>query len=85
MNRRHFLATTALAGLLPAAARGFSIIEADAEAKRLYLSACRQDEADRHRRLVQELRAQLTAVDEDEIAEALASARCPACGCPLVE
>ena len=85
MNRRRFLATTALAGLLPAAARGFSIVEADAEGKRLYLSACRQNEADRHRRLVEELRAQLTTVDEDEIAKALAAARCPTCGCPLAE
>ena len=85
MNRRRFLATTALAGLLPAAARGFSIVEADAEAKRLYLSACRQDERERHRRLVEELRAQLTTTDKEEIQQALAAARCPACGCPLVE
>jgi hypothetical protein len=85
MNRRRFLATTALAGLLPAAARGFSIVDADAEAKRLYLAACHLNEADRHRRLVEELRAQLTAIDEDEIIAALAAARCPACGCPLVE
>ena len=85
MNRRRFLATTALGGLLPAAARGFSIVEADAEAKRLYLSACIQDEADRHRRLVEELRAQLAAIDEGEIAKTLAEARCPTCGCPLVE
>jgi hypothetical protein len=85
MNRRRFLATTALAGVLPAATHGFSIVEADAEAKRLYLLACRQDEADRHRRLVEGLRAQLATIDEDEIAKALAAARCPTCGCPLVE
>jgi len=85
MNRRCFLASTALAGVVPVAAGAFSIVEADPEAERLYLAACRQSDGERHRLLVEELRAQLKTKDEKEIAKALAAARCPVCGCPLGE
>jgi hypothetical protein len=85
MNRRRFLATSALAGLAPLAASAFSIVQPDAETRRLYLSGCRQGEADRHRRLVDELRQQLTgeAKEKGEVEKEVAAARCPVCGCPL--
>jgi hypothetical protein len=83
MNRRRFLATTTLAGLAPLTARAFSIVEADAEATKLYLSACAGGDVDRHRALVAEIRATMNDRSEEEIADAIAAARCPLCGCRI--
>lgn len=86
MTRRRFLDTTAIAGfaaLVPGLASAFSFEPADAEGARLYLTACGNQDAARHRRLVADLRAELGEKSEAEIEAAIASTRCPVCGCAL--
>jgi hypothetical protein len=87
MTRRRFLSSTAIVGLaafVPGLASAFSVEPADVQSARLYLTACGNQDAETHRRLAADLRAELEGKSEAEIEEAIAAARCPVCGCALL-
>jgi hypothetical protein len=91
MTRRRFLSTSALAGggtlavvLMHRAAWAFSVMPANAEARRLYLEACSTKDGVYHRELVAEVKARLQGSATDEqIEAAIAATTCPVCGCPI--
>jgi hypothetical protein len=87
MTRRRFLSSTAIVGLaalVPGLASAFSLESADAQGARLYLTACGSQDTETHRRLVADLRAELSDKSEAEIEAAIAATRCPVCGCAIV-
>jgi hypothetical protein len=93
VSRRHFLSTTAIAGLgagaallagKPAAA--FTQKPMDAETHKLYANACGSPETKAyHQQLLAEAKAQLpSGISDAEIEAAISALTCPICGCKLV-
>lgn len=85
VNRRRFLASTALvavgAVMAPGSARALRLEEDDV-AERLYLSACETRAT--HDQVVRDLIAQLEGREgHDKAVELVASMACPLCGCSL--
>ena len=85
VNRRWFLASTALvgAGALMAPGRALALrLEEDDVAERRYLAAC--ETRTMHDQVVRDLIAQLESQEGHDKAVALvASMACPVCGCSL--
>ena len=88
VSRRELLASTMLAtgfGLTAArSAAALSLQPADAEARRLYLSACGGADRATHEKLVAEIESRLADATREEIEAAIRQTVCPICGCALV-
>lgn len=88
ISRRALLSTTIAAGAAAIggtrAARALSVAPTNAEAQRLYLSACSTKDGTYHKQLVAEVKERLQGkVSEAEIEAAIAQSTCPVCGCPI--
>ncbi|WP_119459452.1 hypothetical protein [Rhodospirillaceae bacterium SYSU D60014] len=89
INRRRFLAGSALAGAgfltaagAPVAARAFSFESANQETHKAYLNACSINSV--HDELIEEVVSKLgDRLSPEEVEATLASLSCPYCGCPL--
>ncbi len=88
VSRRRFLMSATFiggAGLALFAARrafAFSLEPGSAQAESLYFGHCSANNQ-YHAELVAELTAKLQGHSQAEIEAALATARCPICGCPI--
>ena len=88
VSRRRFLMSATFiggAGLITLAtsrAFAFSLEQGSAEAEALYFGHCSANNQ-YHAQLVAELTAKLQGHSQAEIEAALATARCPICGCPI--
>jgi hypothetical protein len=83
--RRRFLASSAIFGatvLTTAKAMAFSLDSGNAEAEKLYLSACTAQNS-YHQQLLAEVTAKLSGKPQQEIDATMAALKCPFCGCPI--
>jgi hypothetical protein len=83
--RRRFLASGAVIGaaaLTAAKAMAFSLDTDNAEAEKLYLSACTAQNS-YHQQLLAEVTAKLSGRPQQEIDATVAALKCPFCGCPV--
>jgi len=87
-SRRRFLMSATVIGgagvavLAASRAFAFSLEQGNAEMQSLYFDHCSADNQ-YHAELVAELAAKLRGHPQAEIEAALATARCPICGCPI--
>jgi hypothetical protein len=83
--RRRFLASSAIFGaaaLTATKAIALSLETDNAEAEKLYLSACAAQNS-YHQQLLAEVTAKLDGRPQQEIDAAVAALKCPFCGCPI--
>lgn len=84
-ERRRFLALSAAVGavaLTSVKAMAFSLDTGNAEAEKLYLSACTAQNS-YHQQLLAEVTAKLSGKPQQEIDATVAALKCPFCGCPV--